>query len=133
MPLFNATVPLYVTAVVLLLVNAPTLETPVPFMVKASVASNVSEKLFISKLAPDVTDTPPALVPNGPDPDEEDDTPNFNVPELTVVKAVYVFAPDKITELVVAPVLTINKGFAAPLIIPETVKVPVVALPDVPI
>jgi hypothetical protein len=37
------------------------------------------------------------------------------------------------TELGVAPVFTICKGFDEPLITPETVKVPVVALPEVPI
>ncbi len=102
-------------------------------MVKASVALEVSENPFISKLAPDVTDTPPALVPNGPDPEALDETPNFKVPVLIVVKAVYVLVPDKITELGVTPVFTINKGFEVPLITPETVKVPVVAFPDVPI
>jgi hypothetical protein len=62
------------------------------------------------------------------DPDE----PKANVPVLIVVDPVKVFTPDKITLLVVAPVFTICNGFA-PLITPETLKVPVVALPDVPI
>ena len=38
---------------------------------------------------------------------------------------------DKITELAVAPVFTILNGLA-PLIKPDKVNIPVVALPDVP-
>ena len=118
---------------VLLFVKAPTLETPVPLMVNGSVALDVSEKPFISKLAPEETVVAPETFPKGPVA-AVDETPSFNVPVLTVVIPVYVFTPDKITELfVVAPVFTICNGFEVPLIIPETVKVPVVASPEVPI
>jgi hypothetical protein len=86
--LFNATVPDQVTAVVLLLVNAPTLETPVPLMVKPSVADEVNEYPFMSREAPLETVVAPPVVPNGPDELDVDDTPNFKVPVLTVVDPV---------------------------------------------
>jgi len=65
---------------------------------------------------------------------EVEPIPNFKVPLLTVVFPGYVFAAEKTTALLVAPVFAIYKEvLIVPLIIPETVNVPVVAFPEVPI
>ena len=110
---------------VLLLVKAPTLETPVPLMVNASVATDVSEKPFISKLAPEETVVAPETSPKGPVADD-DETPNFKVPTLTVVNPVYVLTPDKVNvpapDLVIPPVPEITPVVIAAAFAPSTVN-----------
>ena len=68
-----------------LFVKAPPLEIPVPFNESASVAELVNEKPFKSRAAPLVTVVPEPVVPNGPAVLTDDETPNFNIPALTVV------------------------------------------------
>ena len=56
-----------------------------PFNESASVAELVNEKPFKSSTAPLVTVVPEPVDPNGPEVLEDDETPNFNIPTLTVV------------------------------------------------
>ncbi len=67
-------------------VSAPTAPTPVPFSVTASVPIAT---LLISKVAPLATVVPPAVVPSAAA------LAATKVPALTVVKPVYVFAPER--------------------------------------
>ena len=111
----KATVPAHVLAVPPLLMRAPFDEIPVPFKVNASVAEEVNEKPFKSNTAPEVTETPPAFDPKGPDEPKVDETPNFNVPAVIEVAPVYVFAPESVS-----------------VPDPDFVKAPVVLLPELP-
>jgi len=89
----KATVPFHSDADPLEFVNAPELEIPVPLSVNASVADEFSEYPFISKTPPELTVVPTAVVPNGPEVLDVDETPSFNVAlELIVVVPEYVFA-----------------------------------------
>jgi len=105
--------PLYVAATPLFN-KAPPVETPVPFRERPSVDPKV--KPFRSRAAPEVTDVPLVVVPNGvfvfvPV------APSLRIPELIVVAPVYVLFPDKVN--VPAPSLVIPY---APLIIPLIVR-----------
>ena len=123
-----AMLPPHIAAVELLLVSAPVFETPLPFIVKLSVLAR--ENPPKSSDAPFKTLVAPAVEPNGPF-GLVPVAPSFKVPELTVVAPEYVLFPDSITELEAAPVFIICSGLA-PLIVPDTVKIPVDAFPDVP-
>ena len=120
--------PLYVTATPEF-IKAPLFEIPVPASESDSAVPRVNP--FKSNDAPEETVVLAAVVPKGPF-GEVPATPSFNVPERIFVAPEYVLAAFvSITALFVAPVFTICKGLA-PLIKPETVKVPDVASPDVP-
>jgi hypothetical protein len=86
-------VPDQVEGVPLEFINAPPLEIPVPFIVKASVADDVSENPFMSKTPPAVIDVPAPVVPKGPLALVEELAPSFKTAfEFTVVNPAYVLA-----------------------------------------
>jgi hypothetical protein len=84
----TVTAPIYEVAVVVLFVIAPIAPFPVPFIVSGSVSDDVYEKPLRSSVPPDETMIPPPVVPVGPFAAEEEDTPSFNVPNVTFVAPV---------------------------------------------
>ena len=115
----KATVPVQVDPVPEVLIRAPPDEIPVPLIVNASVAVDVSEKPFISNTAPELTDVPAAFVPRGPEALDVELAPKLNVPLLIVVAPVKVLAPESDNEP--EPSLATEPE---PFITPDTVKEP---------
>ena len=125
----KATVPAQVELVPLELISAPPLEIPVPFMVKDSVAVEVSENPFMFKTPPEVIVVPAPVVPKGPLALVEELTPSRKVPlAFTVVAPVYVLAPESVTDVPEAPptLTTFAKEVAV-----EFVLIPSEIIPDI--
>lgn len=100
----NVILPAHVDAVPDPLIKAPPLEIPVPFNVIDSVAELVSENPFISSAPPDVMVVPLPVVPKGPEEDEVDEIPSFNVAfAFTVVESEYVLALDRVKDVPLDP------------------------------
>jgi len=92
-----------------LLMSAPPLEIPVPLIDNCSVAELVNEKPFMSSTPPEVMEVPLTVVPTGPEDDEVEEKPNFNVAlALTVVESVKVFALDKTNDVPLEPPTSIR-------------------------
>ena len=103
------TLPAHVDAVPEPLMSAPPLEIPVPFIDNCSVAELVNEKPFMSSTPPEVMEVPLSVVPTGPEDDEVEEIPNFNVAlAFTVVESVKVFALDKTNDVPLEPPTSIR-------------------------
>ncbi len=63
-------------------------------MFTLSVSAEVREKPFMSRVPPEDTVTPPALVPSGPAVAIDEEAPSCKIPEVTVTALVKRFAPE---------------------------------------